>query len=130
MASLKQFEYAEIIVETGVPEEEKTDSELKIFLLSLLSYDLEQQILKRLTPGYLPWIGLAHSMFDVSAKVVKKRKNGRTFNNMDKTAANDDVEEEEEEEEERGTILDLGDGNLINKDWNNTTVSEEVSSIY
>ena len=47
----------------------------------------------------------------------------------------DDVEEEEEEEEmkmeeERGTILDLGDGNLINKDWNNTTVSEEVSSIY
>jgi len=38
----------------------------------------------------------------------------------------DDVEEEEEEEEERGTILDLGDGNLINKDWNNTTVSEEV----
>ena len=44
-----------------------------------------------------------------------------------------DVEEEEEEmkmEEERGTILDLGDGNLINKDWNNTTVSEEVSSIY
>ena len=37
---------------------------------------------------------------------------------------------EEEEEEERGTILDLGDGNLINKDWNNTTVSEEVSSIY
>ena len=41
----------------------------------------------------------------------------------------DDVEEEEEEEE-RGTILDLGDGNLINKDWNNTTVSEEVSSIY
>ena len=40
----------------------------------------------------------------------------------------DDVEEEEEEE--RGTILDLGDGNLINKDWNNTTVSEEVSSIY
>ena len=51
----------------------------------------------------------------------------------------DDVEEEEEMkmekeetkmEEERGTILDLGDGNLINKDWNNTTVSEEVSSIY
>ena len=42
----------------------------------------------------------------------------------------DDVEEEEEEEEERGTILDLGDGNLINKDWNNTTVSEEVSSNY
>ena len=45
----------------------------------------------------------------------------------------DDVEEEEEEmkmEEERGTILDLGDGNLINKDWNNTTVSEEVFSIY
>merc|ERR1711994_622115 len=41
----------------------------------------------------------------------------------------DDVQEEEEEmkmEEERGTILDLGDGNLINKDWNNTTVSEEV----
>jgi len=47
----------------------------------------------------------------------------------------DDVEEEEEMkmekeetkmEEERGTILDLGDGNLINKDWNNTTVSEEV----
>ena len=37
---------------------------------------------------------------------------------------------EEEEEEERGTILDLGDGNLINKDWNNTTVSEEVFSIY
>ena len=47
----------------------------------------------------------------------------------------DDVEEVEEGEgmkmeEERGTILDLGDGNLINKDWNNTTVSEEVSSIY
>ena len=44
----------------------------------------------------------------------------------------DDVEEEEEMkmEEERGTILDLGDGNLINKDWNNTTVSEEVFSIY
>ena len=49
MSSLKQFEYAEIIVETGVPEEEKSDSELKTFLLSLLSYDLEQQILKRLT---------------------------------------------------------------------------------
>ena len=39
-------------------------------------------------------------------------------------------EEEMKMEEERGTILDLGDGNLINKDWNNTTVSEEVSSIY
>jgi len=34
--------------------------------------------------------------------------------------------EETKMEEERGTILDLGDGNLINKDWNNTTVSEEV----
>ena len=43
----------------------------------------------------------------------------------------EDFEEEEDDvEEERGTILDLGDGNLINKDWNNTTVSEEVSSIY
>ena len=49
MSSLKQFEYAEIIVEPGVPEEGKSDSELKTFLLSLLSYDLEQQILKRLT---------------------------------------------------------------------------------
>ena len=49
MPAVKQFEYAEIIAETGVPEEEKSDSELKTFLLSLLSYDLEQQILKRLT---------------------------------------------------------------------------------
>jgi len=45
---------------------------------------------------------------------------------VEEEEVDDVVEEEMKMEEERGTILDLGDGNLINKDWNNTTVSEEV----
>ena len=74
-------------------------------------------------------LGVVHRQIADINRRISQWEGGDNEEDFEEEEA-DDVEEEEEEEEERGTILDLGDGNLINKDWNNTTVSEEVSSIY
>ena len=76
-------------------------------------------------------LGVVHRQIaDINRRISEWEGGDNEEDFEEEEEVDDVVEEEMKMEEERGTILDLGDGNLINKDWNNTTVSEEVSSIY
>ena len=88
-----------------------------------LHYHFHSQMLRTVNQQ----LGVVHRQIADINRRISQWEGGDNEEDFEEEEAGD---VEEEEEEERGPILDLGDGNLINKDWNNTTVSEEVSSIY
>ena len=104
MPTVKQFEYAEIVVEfsENYRKEEKSSSEFMTYLLSLLSEKLKEQIYEKYYNDYQnfyrPYVMRDRNFIytNIYAKTVKKRKISKRFQKPEK---NEDEDSEDETDE-------------------------------
>ena len=108
MPSVKQFEYAEIIVEfsENSRKEEKSSTEFMTYLLSLLSEKLKDQIYDKYYNNYenyyRPYVmcDWCFHYTNIYAKTVKKRKISKRFKKPEKTEDEDSEDEKDLNNEE------------------------------
>ena len=106
MPAVKQFEYAEIILEFSEGKKEKSSTEFMTYLLSLLSEKLKDQIYDKYYNEYenyyRPYVMCDWNFIytDIYAKTVKKRKISKLTKKSEKKQDEESEDQEDFNDEE------------------------------